>query len=153
MTGRVDFYIAGGERPAAEGGGGARTEVLACRLAEKAWRLGHRVYVHTAGEEESRRLDQLLWTFSQGSFVPHRCISDGHRDSVDGDPVAIGHAEPQGEGGREVLINLQDAAADWFGRFNRIAEVVGEGEDAKARARERYKKYKEGGVEVAVHNL
>lgn len=146
MTGRVDFYIADGARSAS-------ADVLACRLAEKAWRLGHRVYVHTAGEEESRRLDQLLWTFSQGSFVPHRCIGDGRRDSVDADPVAIGHAEPQGEGGREVLINLQAAAADWFGRFNRVAEVVGEDEAHKARARERYKKYKNDGVEVVVHNI
>jgi len=143
MTGRVDFYIADG----------VRTEVLACRLAEKAWRLGHRVYVYTAGEDEARWLDQLLWTFSQGSFVPHRRLGADHQDSVDGDPVAIGHAEPQGEGGREVLINLQAAAADWFGRFNRVAEVVGEGEAPKARARERYKNYKNDGVEVFVHEL
>ena len=36
---------------------------FACRLADKAYRLGHRVYIHTESAQQTRQLDDLLWTF------------------------------------------------------------------------------------------
>ncbi|MEZ5578324.1 MAG: DNA polymerase III subunit chi [Candidatus Competibacteraceae bacterium] len=43
----------------------------ACRLADKAYGLGHTVYLFTASEARAAALDDLLWTFRQDSFVPH----------------------------------------------------------------------------------
>ena len=60
---KVDFYLLGE--------GADSRERIACRLAEKAWRLGNRVYVLAPDQAAAQALDELLWTFSQGSFVPH----------------------------------------------------------------------------------
>jgi len=61
---KVDFYVLG----AAD----ARARLLtACRLAEKAWDQGLRVAVRTSSPAEAAELDDLLWTFSDRSFVPH----------------------------------------------------------------------------------
>ena len=37
---RIDFYIVQHSEPSSR-------ERFACRLAEKAYRLGHRIYIHT----------------------------------------------------------------------------------------------------------
>ena len=61
---RIDFYLPGA---------GARDNRfgLACRLADKAYHQGRRVYLHAASAEQARHLDRLLWTFRDQSFVPH----------------------------------------------------------------------------------
>ena len=65
---------------------------FACRLADKAYRLGHRVYIHTESAEQTRQLDDLLWTFQQNSFVPH-CVYQDAGDTPP--PVLLAHdAEP-----------------------------------------------------------
>src|SRR5579863_2609836 len=65
--GRVDFYIL--EEPSPSG----RLKV-ACKLAEKAYLAAQTVLVwHTDGAE-LRAFDEMLWTFNDGSFVPHEML-------------------------------------------------------------------------------
>ena len=58
---RVDFYILSTS-------GELARQQFACRLAEKAYKLKHNVHIHVANQESARRLDDLLWTFRDGSF-------------------------------------------------------------------------------------
>jgi DNA polymerase-3 subunit chi len=139
---RVDFYLLA----AAEVNG---KPLAACRLAQKAYRLKHRVYVHTGGPDASANLDRLLWTFSPGSFVPHQV----HGDSPDPNlPVLIGHDTPPAEF-NDVLISLAADVPEFFDRFARVAEIVSADETERAGARERFRRYRERGVEVQTHNL
>src|SRR5687768_13867816 len=64
LMARVDFYVL------AEEGSDVRYR-FACRLAEKAVDQGHRVYLQTTSLAEAQRLDELLWTFSDRSFLAH----------------------------------------------------------------------------------
>jgi len=64
---QVDFYILSDET-------GTARALLACRLTEKAWKQGHRVYINTASPQQLADLDDLLWTFRAGSFIPHGVI-------------------------------------------------------------------------------
>lgn len=73
--GRVDFYVLAGPKPA------ARLR-FACRLAEKAYRLDHRVHLQTGSAAEAEQLDELLWTFRQGSFVPHELAPPGRQRAL-----------------------------------------------------------------------
>jgi DNA polymerase-3 subunit chi len=132
------------------GDGADSRELFACRLAEKAWRLGHRVYVLTPDAPAALELDELLWTFSQGSFVPHAV----YRSPADAEtnPVLIGHAEPPAEC-QDVLVSLAPEVPPWFSRFARVAELVAHDEAAKARARERFRFYRERGYPLETHNL
>lgn len=138
---RVDFYILG-----KAGGDRRRT---ACRLADKAYRSGHRVYLHAASEAEAHALDELLWTFQAGSFVPHARYPADPALPV---PVLIGHSgEPEVE--PDVLINLTDELPRFFARFERVLEIVEADEAARHRARERFRFYRERGYPLASHEI
>jgi len=141
---QVDFYILNDAQPAA-------LPVFTCRLTEKAYRQGHQVYIHTASDRQLRQLDDLLWTFRDGSFLPHRI----HAAGVDSDgeqPILLGHAlEPEGPG--DVLLNLAGEVPAFFSRFNRVAELVGGDDSQIAAARDRYRFYKDRGYSLNTHNL
>jgi DNA polymerase III subunit chi len=137
---RVDFYLAQDANPRA-------APVLACRLAEKAWKLGHKVYVHARDAADAQRLDELMWTFRDVSFVPHALAGSG--DEAD---VVIGHDGPPA-GFAELLVNLGGDAAPYAAHFARVAEVVAADEDERTVARERFRAYRERGFELETHEV
>jgi len=139
---RVDFYLLGN--------GGDSRELFACRLTEKAWRLGHRVYLFVPDAPAALELDELLWTFSQGSFVPHAVYRNP--SDAEANPVLIGHNEPPAEC-HDVLVSLAPEVPPWFSRFVRVAELVANDEAEKNRARERFRFYRERGYPLETHNL
>ena len=49
---------------------------FACRLVDKIWSQGRRIYLHTNSSQESRNLDKLMWTFRQNSFIPHGILGE-----------------------------------------------------------------------------
>lgn len=139
---RVTFYILADAAPDA-------ALRFACRLTEKAHAEGHRVYWRLADEEGCRTADELLWTFRQGSFVPHARVPalTGGNDPT---PVALGTGEPPA-GFDDVLINLHPEVPDFFGRFQRTAEIVSPND--RQAARRRYKIYQAQGCEPETHKI
>ncbi len=139
---RVDFYIL------------ATTDIVscerfACRLTEKAFRAGHRIYLNGESPQQVEQLDQLLWTFRPGSFVPHRCASAGNEEV----PVLIGCGEEEPGEVADLLINLAEETPSFFSRFRRVAEIVSQDPDRRARGRQRYRFYQERGYPLAHHNI
>ena len=51
-----------------QGDAESRLEV-ACRLAEKAFGLGHKIFIQVNDEQQRRQLDELLWRFKANSFI------------------------------------------------------------------------------------
>ena len=141
---KVDFY------PLGEPDRRARL-VTACRLAEKAYDQGLRVAVRTASAAETAEFDELLWTFSDRSFVPH-VVWPTEPDVVAATPVVVGSSSlPPSH--RDVLINLApDAPAD-FSVYARICEVVGGDEDSKKAGRLRWRTYRDAGCAPEAHPL
>ena len=141
---RIDFYIL--DSPAREARFG-----VACRLADKAVQQRHEVLINTEADADSERLDELLWTFSQGSFLPHRLLADTTRED-EGEPILIGSGREPGEGSWDLLINLAPKVPAFFSRFGRVAEVVGADEESKAAGRERFRYYRDRGYELNTHH-
>ncbi|MGD9387411.1 MAG: DNA polymerase III subunit chi [Gammaproteobacteria bacterium] len=143
---RVDFYVLQAQAAQAR-------EVFACRLAEKVWRLRHRVYLHAGSADAARKVDELLWTFRDGSFVPHALDADDLDEATaERTPVRIGaETEPHFEA--ELLINLDRQVPLFFSRFDRVAEIVGGDDDDKAAARERFRFYRDRGYTVETHQI
>ncbi|MDJ0758101.1 MAG: DNA polymerase III subunit chi [Woeseiaceae bacterium] len=137
---RIDFYVL------SQSGAHAR-HAFACRLAEKAYRLDNTVHIHAGDNGTVRIIDELLWTFRDGSFVPHHCVGDDGLDS----PVTIG-CNP-GSPARDLLINLSDELPEFFDHFDRVAELVTNDEDVKIRSRERFLHYREQGHTLETHKL
>ena len=137
---QVDFYILDESAPK------SRT-LFACRLAEKAFGLGHRVFVHAPGDGAAQDLDELLWTFRDRSFIPH-CLAG--EDA--GEPVHIGGGvEPTGD--YHLLINLGAEVPAFVERFERVAEVVDGDAARKVEGRERFRFYKDRGYLLETHKL
>ncbi|MCB1801132.1 MAG: DNA polymerase III subunit chi [Gammaproteobacteria bacterium] len=139
---QVDFYVledqAGGDR-----------HQLACRIAERAWRAGNRVLIHTPLAAEIQQIDDLLWTLSEGSFIPHGLL---HRDARECNPILIGDGNEDTEE-HDVLINLASEVPRFFGRFQRLIECVDHDATIKDASRERFRYYREHGYPLNTHKI
>ncbi len=135
----IDFYILASEQ--AQG-----RERLACRLAEKVYKLGRRLYIHTADAAQARLLDELLWTFRSGSFVPHE-LGGGEEA-----PVRIGHDAEQAAPA-EVLINLAPEVPLFFSQYERVAEIIDQDPTQRDKGRTRYRFYRDRGYTLKTHNI
>jgi DNA polymerase-3 subunit chi len=139
---RADFYIL------TEAGASGRLKV-ACRLAEKAYQTGQRVLIWHSDKDELTRLDELLWTFSDTSFVPHEWVDGGHDAPV----LLSAGAHPAGPIG--VLINLATAPEPppSAAAAERIAEIIAPEPQQRAAARARFRAYRQLGCEPVTHTL
>jgi DNA polymerase-3 subunit chi len=137
---RVDFYILGPENSAS-------IESVACRLTAKAFEQGHGVYVMVETNADAQRLDDLMWTFRDVSFVPHKLVGDPRWPDL---RILLGAEDPPAECA-DILINLRRMVPPVFSRFERVMELVPHsGRDG---ARTRYRYYQERGYTLSTHEL
>jgi DNA polymerase-3 subunit chi len=139
---RVDFYVL------ATRDAGARLR-FTCRLAEKAYIQRHRTHAHAATAAQVRELDELLWTFRQGSFLPHQVSAP---DAEELAPITIGHIDPAGDN-TDFLINLANEIPTFFDRFNRVAEIIDSTEECRRLGRERFSFYRDNGYQPNTHKI
>jgi DNA polymerase-3 subunit chi len=136
----VDFYILKAEdlehRPR-----------FACRLAERAFRRGHRVYLHTADEAAAREIDALLWSFKPQSFLPH-----GLTGSDEASRIGIGWGQDPGPH-QDVMINLDLVVPEFVGRFQRVLEIVVQHPAIQDPLRASWRHYKHYGYPVKTNDL
>ena len=137
---QVDFYVLPSADPF------ARLD-FACKLTDKAWRLGHRVYLHCSDAGQREELDARLWRFKGETFVPHGPVEDD-QDA----PVALGIGNDPRQH-QDLLINLDLRVPDFFKRFARIAEIVVEEPTIRSAARESFRFYREQGYPLQNHRL
>jgi len=152
---RVDFYILD------ESSATARLK-LACRLAEKAYLAAQTALVWHTDAEELKAFDEMLWTFMDGSFVPHEMLTAATErpareppaggTSSDETPVLLsaGTAPPADV---DIIINLAPDVPGCLARTRRVAEII-DGDDSRRRAgRARFKAYRDLGIQPASHNV
>lgn len=138
---RVDFYVlsAAGEH--------ARLQ-FACRLTEKAYKLSNTVHILAADRASAERLDDLLWTWSDGSFVPHALAG-----ADAGAPVTLGSSPQELPADVDLLINLSDTLPEGINAFPRVAEIVTSDEETRSASRARFASYRDQGHTLETHKL
>lgn len=114
---------------------------LACRLCADLYRAKQRVFVYTADQQKAEAFDELLWQFDAERFVPHNLSGEGPKY---GAPVEIGWQAPRQN--RTVLINLTSEVPAFISRFSQVIEFVPSAEADKVQARERFKQYRQQGI-------
>lgn len=145
MTGQVDFYVLNGTA-------NPQRWHYACRLVEKAYLRGMRVAVLGDSAEELRALDELLWTFSDQSFVPHAvCAADAPADKAS--PVQLMHVLPSGEEFADLVVNLAAQVPASAARCTRIAEILDADPERRRLGRERFKAYRELQLTLKTHQI
>ena len=138
---RVDFYILPDDSR-------NQLQLFACRLAEKAWQQGHRILIQTDSADDSRQLDELLWTFRDGSFVPHG-VAGSEQD--DEQPIVISHQDTPASA-FQLMINLSSRTPD-DDPFERIAEILNQEPGRKQVGRAHYKIYRDRGHQLHHHEM
>lgn len=141
-TTRVDFYLLASPEPDARW-------MLACRLLEKAYLRGHSVFVYCNNQEQAERIDELLWTFRDDSFIPHNLQGEGPEPPP---PVQIGYQqEPRGF--NDILLNLSDQIPSFHTRFRRIMHLVSNNDESKELSRVHYRDYRSRECELHTHSI
>jgi DNA polymerase-3 subunit chi len=140
---QVDFYILASDSD------DARLR-LACRIVDEATEADQHVFIHSTSDIEAQKLDELLWTFSQGSFIPHRIVRGG-AEMLPAEPVIIGlNRAPLGERW-DLMINLAAEVPEFFSHYRRVAEVVDGDATRRAQSRVRYRFYRDRGYTLNTH--
>ena len=137
---RVDFYILSES---------ASRENFSCDLAAKIQKQNLGLHIQTGSRDEACRLDDLLWTFRDISFVPHSLCD---ADDLDSNNISLGWPgvnTPHSD----VLLNLDAVIPNNAGDFDRVVEIVPPDESYKAEARQRYKHYRDNGYELHNHDM
>lgn len=139
MTEQIDFYIL------------ENTEYfnMACRLLEKAYLEHYRTFVLCSNEEIAKKLDDLLWTFKDISFVPHHRWQDTEHTSS---PICI-HHEMINTHHKDLLVLLTDKLPGEYQLFKRIAIIVPNNEAEKQKARQLYKELQTNNINLNVHKI
>jgi DNA polymerase-3 subunit chi len=133
---RVDFYILPDDNRRS-------IQNFACDLVEKAYLQGQKVLLKTESANESRLLDDLLWTRTENNFIPH-AIYDA---STFAEQTILIHHGNEPVKGFQLLINLS-SSAEQHQQVDRIAEILNQQAQCKQTGREHYKIYRELGFDL-----
>jgi DNA polymerase-3 subunit chi len=140
---RVDFYVLPGSDSR------ARLK-LACRLAEKAYLAQQRVLVWAQDAEELSSFDELLWSFTDRSFVPHERYEDPQQWR---ETAVLLACQGQTTAAPDVLLNLDSTVPPAAAQAARILEII-DSEPARLQAgRERFRQYRDRGLSPQTHRL
>jgi DNA polymerase-3 subunit chi len=152
---RVDFYVLPG--------GDTRARLkFACRLAEKAYLARQRVLVWLEDAAALSSFDELLWTFSDRSFVPHEryagtspwqdtpvLLACPAPPTPPGQPAAA----PQPLAAPDVLLNLASAVPEAAVQAGRVLEVIDSEPERLQAGRARFRHYRDRGLAPQTHRL
>ena len=119
----------------------------ACRVTRKARAAGKRLVVFARSSERLAQYDAMLWTFSALDFLPHVYVNSPLAGAT---PILL-TPDPEAAPSSDVLLTLDDETPSGFdtlfGRYERVIEVVSRDEAERARARSRFKAYREHGFQ------
>ena len=150
MTERVDFYVL-------KSAAAKQRWAFACRLTEIAYLKDMSVDIVSETAAEAAALDDLLWTFNDNSFIPHKIALDAQsRDPAAKvhltlEPAAAGVAAHAAAHAADLLVNLSARLPAHWERYPRIAEVIDADEERRRLGRERFKSYRELKIELQTH--
>ena len=134
----IDFYTHVDDRLA-----------VAARIVAKAYASHGHVRVLTPDAAATEALDRLLWVNPPLAFLPH-CRLDAPVAAET--PIWVDE-RLQHDGPAAVLVNLHPDPPPFFSRFERLAEIIGMDDDARAAGRNRFRFYRDRGYELRTHNL
>jgi DNA polymerase III subunit chi len=142
MTERVDFYVL-------KSAAARQRWAFACRLTEKAYLKDLKIVIVSDTLADAQALDELLWTFNERSFIPHKvCLDDQSLD-----PATAVHLTVETAPAADLLVNLAQRLPVEFQRYPRIAEIIDADEERRRLGRERFKVYRDLKLPLETHQI
>jgi DNA polymerase-3 subunit chi len=123
---------------------------FACRLIEKAYRNKQFCYVYTDTEQQAQQLDNQLWTYRPGSFIPHQIFDSNPPDFEQ--TILIGTQQAPDKW-QKIIVNLSSHYPNNLTQTERILEILDNSETIKQAGRIRYRQYQQAGFSLTTHNM
>jgi DNA polymerase-3 subunit chi len=115
-------------------------------LIEKTLERGWRALVRAGTPERLEILNEHLWSWSEGSFLPHGLVGE---DRAASQPVLL-TTEMNNDNGADVLFVVDGAEAGELSSFTRTILIFdGNNDDALVSAREEWRRAKENDMQVS----
>lgn len=130
---RVDFYFNVANKPA-----------LLHELVQVALSKRRLVTITVIDEAAAKVASAALWQTTHESFLPSVLVNNPLAVHT---PIVL-HWQNQPVVQDELLINLNATQPSFFSQFTQLIELVGDDEQDKTAARERYKFYRDRGYEI-----
>lgn len=137
---QIDFYLLGESSPGAD--------KLTCRLALMALEREQKIFIITTTDDAAEKLDQLMWVYPEGRFVPHARTADQDSGKA---PVSIGTLSSLKPA--DVVINLCREAVPQPERFSRVLEIVPFADSEKEASRVKFRTYRNLGLNPQTHEI
>ena len=114
------------------------------KILERALSQNLKMVVRTASDERLTELDAALWTYDQGSFLPHGTANEGNPEQQ---PIYLttGLEEPNNA---TVLILTENIDAEDIDHFERCIDIFEEDGRAISRAGNRWASREKGGYSL-----
>ena len=114
------------------------------QLLEKATEAGFRSFVKLADEAAMDRMNAALWVYDPASFLPHGSRKDGDAAMQ---PIYL--SDDMDNANNANMLAVTDGSQADAGAYERVLDLFdGNEPEAVASARERWKTYKDAGVEL-----
>jgi DNA polymerase III subunit chi len=134
---RIDFHFNVSNR-----------ENYICRLLRKVYRAEQRAVFFSPDQVLVKAIDDGLWALSETDFIPHIHLSVSPPDlSEIIEPIVLLHHE-QETPHCDILVSGSNETPSFFGRFERLIEIVSPELSDREKARERWRWYKDRGYGI-----
>jgi DNA polymerase III subunit chi len=149
MTERVDFYVL-------KSAAAHQRRAFACRLTEKAYLKDLKIVIVNDTPADAQALDDLLWTFNERSFIPHKVCADAQSfDPATPVHLMLASADMPAADmpAADLLVNLAHRLPAHLQRCTRIAEIIDADEERRRLGRERFKAYRDLKLTLETHQI
>ena len=136
------FYIVSDSSPQAEQAGFEQYVVF---LTQHFAQQGAKVYLQCQDKQHAEHLAERFWQVDAHQFIAHNLVGEGPKY---GTHIEIGHQGVKPSFHRQLAINLADNQTTFAHNFAEVIDFVPCEENAKQRARERYKLYRQAGYQL-----
>jgi DNA polymerase-3 subunit chi len=134
---KVNFYII-------EAASNTKSLHFACQLVEKLYQENRQISIYTDSLTDTERLDALLWTYRDDSFIPHEITNDT--------TIMAGVTNPN-KPDPNTLLNISRTLPANYLNYHDIIEIVFPDPVVQQLARDRYKQYRDQGCELTTHKI
>ena len=132
-TCQADFYVL--QQPSAD------VSRVTCDLALTMWERNQQVFIVTQTETAGKQLDELMWRYPEGRFLPHALTGGTEAGKAMVNIGTLSALNPV-----DVVINLCPEVIPQPERFKRILEIVPFADEDRIASREKFRAYRELGL-------
>ena len=116
----------------------------ACRLTRKILFVHAKIWWYCTDSNLQIELDELLWTFDPQSFIPHGI------DDIESSVCISAQLPPSHDW---IIFNFNHHALEQIQNIRHIIEIVENNETAKQIGRQKFKMYRQFGIEARTFKL